>query len=345
MEWCTNCIRGLRSEVKRNHKRAPWSRASTEIVLPPATGGLSSAELVDLAQSHNPETRVAWESACAQATAPGIARSELFPTLPALALACADRREAGFGVGFYRQTIPNLEISIDLNFTIFDFGARRGRIDAESARLLASNFGFNDVHRQLIDDVSEAEQNVQQAAEERLRNGLTPLPDVSEARSATAQAEYDLQAVLGAPASTPESIADTAEAAIPRELEQRPGLQTQFVGVHLAQADQQQLRAALQPSLSMTANPSARSIYVLQQTLPWGHTADLTGSLAFSLCWTVFEGGARRNRLARAGTIYAKRRHRSALRVIELKTRFGAQADLAFRTGDAIQANTRKVHP
>jgi outer membrane protein len=41
-------------------------------------------------------------------------------------------------------------------------------------------------------------QAVQQAAEERLKNGLATLPDVFEARSATAQAEYDLQAVLGA---------------------------------------------------------------------------------------------------------------------------------------------------
>jgi outer membrane protein TolC len=39
---------------------------------------------------------------------------------------------------------------------------------------------------------------------------------------------------------------------------------------------------------------------VLQQTLPWGHTADLEGGLALSLNWTVFDGGARRNRLEQA---------------------------------------------
>ena len=41
-------------------------------------------------------------------------------------------------------------------------------------------------------------QTAQQAAEARLRLGLATLPDVLEARSATAQAEYDLQSVLGA---------------------------------------------------------------------------------------------------------------------------------------------------
>jgi outer membrane protein len=113
----------------------------------------SLAELIDLADAHNPETRVAWENARAQAASIGIARSELFPTLSAVALAGVDRQEAPFGSQFYRQTIPNFQISLNLNYTIFDFGARRGRIDAERARLLAANFTFNNVHRELIDDV------------------------------------------------------------------------------------------------------------------------------------------------------------------------------------------------
>jgi hypothetical protein len=113
------------------------------------------AELIDLAEAHNPETRVAWEGARAQAAALGIARSELFPTLAAVALAGVDRHEAPLGSQFYRQTVPAFQVSLDLSYTIFDFGARRGRIDAERARLLATNFGFNDVHRQLIYDVSQ----------------------------------------------------------------------------------------------------------------------------------------------------------------------------------------------
>ena len=43
------------------------------------------AELANLAESHNPETRVARERARAQAAALGIARSELYPTLAAAA--------------------------------------------------------------------------------------------------------------------------------------------------------------------------------------------------------------------------------------------------------------------
>ena len=418
----------------------------------------SLAELIDLAEAHNPETRVAWESARAQAAALGIARSELFPALAAIALAGVSRDEAGLGSRFYRQTLPGYQLSLDLDYTIFDFGARRGRINAEAARLLTSNFTFNNVHRELIYEVSDTyyrllnaagqeeaagaslvnAQAVQQAAEERLRNGLATLPDVLEARSATAQAQYNLQAVLGAeqiargdlattlgaPAAarirvqplsevpTPDSIADTVEQAIHRALEQRPDLQAQLAQVRLAQAEQQQARAAFYPTFGVNAAPTAQSLYIMQQTLPWGHTADLTGGLTASLHWTVFDGGARRSRVAEAqahsreaearvaaardriedqvwtaysnlNTAFRQREAATALltaatqsysaalesynygvrnlldvtnaqkvlaqaRSTDILARtqvLAALADLAFRTGDAIQPNARRTRP
>ena len=171
-----------------------------------------------MAESHNPETRVAWENARAGAAALGIARSELYPTLVSLAQLGVDREEIPFGTQFFRQTVPEFEVALELNYTLFDFGARRGRISAESARLLIANFAFNDVHRRIIYQVQQAyyrllnafgqeaavraslanAQTVQQAAEERLQQGLATLPDVLEARSATAQTQYELQSVLGA---------------------------------------------------------------------------------------------------------------------------------------------------
>src|SRR5258708_2246982 len=178
----------------------------------------SLAELIDLAEAHNPETRVAWENARAQAAALGIARSELYPALTAVALSGVDRVEVALGSQFYRQTLPAFQATLELNYTILDFGARRSRIAQESARVLAANFAFNDVHRKIIYQVQQAyyrllnasgqeaaaraslanAQAVQQAAEERLQQGLATLPDVLEARSATAQTQYELQAVLGA---------------------------------------------------------------------------------------------------------------------------------------------------
>jgi outer membrane protein len=69
----------------------------------------SLADLIDLAEAHNPETRVAWENARAQAAALGISRSELYPTLSAVALSGVDRSDAGSGAGFIarRCLIPS----------------------------------------------------------------------------------------------------------------------------------------------------------------------------------------------------------------------------------------------
>jgi outer membrane protein len=306
----------------------------------------SLAELVDLAEAHNPQTRVAWESARAQAAGLGIARSELYPTLTAVALMGVDRSEIPLGTRFYRFTIPAFEASLDLNYTILDFGARRGRIDAASARVLAANFGFNDVHRKLIYEVQQAyyrllnasaqetaarsslanAQAVQQAAEERLKNGLATLPDVLEARSATAQAQYDLQAVLGAEqvargdlatalgtsasatihvqplneVPTPESVGETVAQVIDRALSQRPDLQTKVADIREANSQAKEARAAYYPTLGLHASPAVQSLFSQQQNLPWGHTTDLTGGVGLSLNWTVFDGGARKNRLAQA---------------------------------------------
>jgi outer membrane protein len=80
------------------------------------------SELIDLAESHNPETRVAWERARAQAAAWGVARSELYPTLAAAALAGATRAEDYVADRFFRQTIGDFQVALNLNYTIFDFG-------------------------------------------------------------------------------------------------------------------------------------------------------------------------------------------------------------------------------
>jgi outer membrane protein TolC len=303
-------------------------------------------ELIDIAESHNPETRVAWENARTGAAALGIARSELYPTLVSLAQLGVDRVEIPFGTQFFRQTIPGFEVALELNYTIFDFGARRGRISAESAKLLIANFVFNDVHRRIIYQLQQAyyrllnafgqeaavrsslanAQTVQQSAEERLRQGLATLPDVLEARSATAQTRYELQSVLGveeiargdlaealgAPATTkirvqplsdllvPDSIRDTIDQAIDRALGQRPDFEKDVTGIRLAEAKRKEARAAFFPAFDLTVRPSFQSLFAQQQTLPWAYTSDLTGGFAVRMNWTVFDGGARRNRLEQA---------------------------------------------
>jgi outer membrane protein len=311
-----------------------------------ATQTYSLTELIDLAEGHNPETRVAWERARAQGAVLGLARSELYPTLAAAALSGTGRSEVLLGDRFFRQTVQDFEVVLELNYTVFDFGARSGRIDAARAQVLAANFAFNDTHREIIFQVAQAyyrllnalgqedaaraslanAQTVQQAAEDRLAHGLATLPDVLEARSATAQAEFDLQAVIGneeiargdlATAEgtsattgihvqpldqvpTPDAIGDTVDQAIDRALVHRPDLLRQVAETRAANARIKETRAAYYPELTLNVIPGAQSVYGLQQQLPWAHTADLVGSVTLNLQWTVFDGGARKNKLAQA---------------------------------------------
>jgi outer membrane protein len=303
-------------------------------------------ELVDLAEEHNPATRLSWERARAQAANLGVTRSELYPTLTAAALSVTTRSQAFFGSRFYGQVGQDFEIALELNYTILDFGGRSGRIAAAKAQVLAANFAFNDTHRNVIYQVQQAyyrllsaigqeeaaraslsnAQAVQQAAEARLANGLATLPDVLEARSATAQAEYDLQAIIGAEEiargdlatavgalattlikiqpldqiPTPDSIADSVDQAITRALGQRPDLLQQVADIRSAYARVKEARSAYYPAFTVSAAPAVPSLYGLQSPYSWAHTADLVGGVRFNLNWTVFDGGARKNRLAQA---------------------------------------------
>ena len=418
----------------------------------------SLSELIDVAEAHNPATRFAWERARSQAAALGIARSELYPTLAAAALSQTESVQTFFGDRFHGQTIQTFELALDLNYTVLDFGARSGRIDAARARLLSANFAFNDTHRTVINQVQQAyyrllsalgqedaaqaslanAKSVQQAAEERLNNGLATLPDVLEARSATAQAEYDLQAVFGAEEiargdlatavgtsatvaikvqpldqlTTPDSVGETIEQAITRAFGQRPDLMQQAAEIRTAKARLKEARAGYYPTLDVNVSPALPSAYGIQRPFDWSHTSDLAGSVSFNLKWTVFDGGARKNRAAQAQadihaaeaqtnlkknqiadevwTAYSNlntafRQHKTAIALLEAASqsydaalesyKYGLRnlldvtaaqrslaqarsadvfartqvltelADLAFATGDSIQAKKGKAHP
>jgi len=328
-------------QIEADGRRLGESRVTIE---PGKTYSL--AELIDFAETHNPETQLGWERARAQAAGLGIARSELYPTLAAAALSQTRRYEILVGDRFVRQTVQDYDVVLGLNYTVFDFGARSARISAARAEVLAANFAFNDMHRKVIYQVEEAyyrllntsgqkdaaqaslsnAQNVQRAAEQRLANGLATLPDVLEARSTTAQSEYDLQAVLGneeiargdlatalgisAAAAihvqtldqlpTPDSVADSVEEAIARALRQHPDLLEQVAKIRSANARIKEAHAAYFPDLTLNAIPAAQSSYGLQQPMPWAHSSGLLGGIVLDLQWTVFDGGLRKNRLAQA---------------------------------------------
>jgi outer membrane protein len=304
-------------------------------------------ELIDIAEENNPETRVAWENAKARAAEVGIAKSELYPTLAAVAFAQSVRANIFFAPNYFRQTTETFSPVLRLEYIIFDFGRRSDEIAISKSNLLASNFQFNDTHRRVIFQVMQAyyrlldtkgqqeaadanlknAQTVQQAAEARLQLGLTTLPDVLETRSATAQADYDLQAVIGAteiafgdlatamgisPMSRfqvesiqnlkmPQELSETVEASINKALGQRPDLMQRVAGLRAAEVAVKAARKDYYPVLGIDGNVGLARTYGEQDQIPGTYSKTQESWAArLSLTWTLFDGFARENRLAKA---------------------------------------------
>jgi outer membrane protein len=304
------------------------------------------AELIDLAQEHNPDTRVAWEEAKARAASLGIARSALFPTISAVALAATERTATLFGEYFARQTLGVFEPTLHVEYLIFDFGGRGGAIDAAKANLLASDLAFNDTHRKIIFQVAEAyyrllnakgqreaaevslknAQTVEDDAQSRLNNGLATKPDVLEATAARAQADYDLQATIGAEdiargdlatsmglppgtpfkvqsineLTTPTAMADSVEQEIDRAFAQRPELLEQIARIRAANASIKQAKSSYFPTLSFAGDGGEARAYGQQNLLPGSYAEGEYWSVGMQLKWTLFDGTRREHEVAEA---------------------------------------------
>ena len=304
------------------------------------------AELTDLAQQHNPETRVAWEQAKSRAAALGVARSALFPTIAAVALGATSREGPLIGPDFHLQTLGLFEPLLHVEYLIFDFGGRSGGIDVAKANLLVSDLAFNDTHRKLIFQVASAyyrllnargqreaaevslknAQTVEEDAQSRLRNGLATKPDVLEATSARAQADFDLQSavgeeeiargelatVLGLPPMTsfevqdvgdlpiPSAMADTVDKEIDRAFAQRPELMEQIARVRAADASARQARSAYFPALSFSGDQGWVRAYGQQDAYPGVYAQGKVWSYELDLRWTIFDGTKREHQIAEA---------------------------------------------
>lgn len=180
-------------------------------------------ELIDLAEEHNPRTHIAWESAKQSADRLGMARSEYYPHLAALALAGTEReiepwpRALGATKGYFVADASVVQEGVQLQYTVFDFGRREQKAAAAKAMELAATAVFQrtvqDVAFRVVTSyynlitaeerleasrqIDKTAQTTQSAAEAQLENGRTTLPDVLNARAAAAQASYDLEASIG----------------------------------------------------------------------------------------------------------------------------------------------------
>jgi outer membrane protein len=177
----------------------------------------SLVELIDIAQSHNPATRVAWEQARQAAINVGIARAAYLPALTASAVAGwehvvvpfpSNLAPQGFITFNAQEALPQLTV----DYLLLDFGGRAAAVEAAGQLSIAGNVAFTAAHQQLIFNVARAyftldgadaalraarqgladAKVVQQSAEALFGRGLDTIVDVQLARRGTAQAQYDL---------------------------------------------------------------------------------------------------------------------------------------------------------
>lgn len=206
------------------------------------------ADLIDLAESRSPATRVAWNAAREAALAAGIARSSYLPRLTATALGgfqAVHGRASALGLNAGSDnSVGGGVAALSLQWLLFDFGQRRAIVEGADQATIAADIGFTAAHQALIHQVSLAfyahaaarsrtasatrsladAQAVQQAAEQRYQHGVGTVIEVAQAKQATAQARLaevqakgatedayvDLLAVMGIPPLTKIAIADAS---------------------------------------------------------------------------------------------------------------------------------------
>jgi outer membrane protein len=137
----------------------------------------SLAELIDIAERNNPETRVAWERARQAAAAVGLSESAYYPFLVASAAAGYDRAFIPFPTLAVNEkkllTNPSLgavsitggsslvteaqvyRAELSAKWLLLDFGERSAVVAAAKEQLMMANVGFNATHQKIVFQVTD----------------------------------------------------------------------------------------------------------------------------------------------------------------------------------------------
>jgi len=340
------------------------------------------AELIDAAEHHNPSTRTIWERAKQKARELGLAKAAYYPELEGLA-AFGDRRLINpfpkplAPRGYVMVEIPIVEPEVALQYLIFDFGKRGGTVDSAKEEKLAAGadviqvnqalaFRVASAYYQLVtaqerlqaaQDTLRTAQTTQDAAENRLNNGLATLPDVLQARAETSQAVFDedsadgdekiarvtLTEAVGADPSPnimidsqrsaplPESLTMSIERLIDRAMENRPELMAQTLRMRSAEARIRAARAEYKPQIVLSGSAAQTSIWPTADYGQLGPASLPTWSAELGVHWRIFDGGVRKNEL-----LIAESKRREAedelTTITDETTREVWTAYIAFRT-------------
>ena len=213
------------------------------------THAYTLAELIDLAESSNPETRIAWNEARNAVASADLARGTFLPRLRATAIGgytTSDTRDRALGLSLDGGSHASGTISaLTLQWLLFDFGERSALVQAADRRVQIGDIRFTAAHQRLIYNVSLAYYALQtararalnteasladaiaveSAATDRYKQGIGTVIEVAQAKQATAQARLarvqaegaaqngllTLLAAMGIPPLTRISIAPLTE--------------------------------------------------------------------------------------------------------------------------------------
>src|ERR1700727_2477348 len=270
------------------------------------------AELIDVAEHHNPTTRTIWERAKQKARELGLAKAAYYPELEGSAL-FGDRRLINpfpkplAPRGYVMVEVPIVEPAVALEYLIFDFGKRGATVDSANQEKLVAGADLIQVNQalafrvasayyqlvpaqerlQATEDTLRTAQTTQDAAENRLNNGLATLPDVLNARAETSQAVFDAESADGdekiarvtltevggaypsrdlaidsqRSAPLPERLTMSIEALIDRAMKDRPELMAQALRIRSAEAGIRAARAEYKPQIVLSGSAAQTSIW------------------------------------------------------------------------------------
>jgi outer membrane protein len=306
------------------------------------------AELIDVAEHHNPDTRTIWERAKQKARELDLAKSAYYPELEGLAVFGDERLIDPFPKplaprGYVMVEIPRVEPEVTLQYLIFDFGKREANVDSAKAEKFVAGADVIQVNQalafrvarayyqlvtaqerlQAAEDILRTAQTTQDAAENRLNNGLATLPDVLNARAETAQAVFDEQSADGdekiarvtlteavgadpspnilidsqKSAPLPDRLTMSIDALIDRAMQNRPDLMAQTLRIRSAEARIRAARAEYKPQIVLSGSAAQTSVWPSADYGQLGPASEPTWSAALGVRWRIFDGGVRKNEL------------------------------------------------
>ena len=176
------------------------------------------AELIDIAQRRNKDTRIAWEQARQAAIGVGIPRAAFLPEITASALGGYQHIASPFPArlvpqGYITADAQEIFPELAIKYLLIDFGGgREAAVQGAKQLSFAANVAFTGAHQRLIFAVARAyftldgvnaqlqaarqawddSRKLQQSAEALYGRGLGTIVPVQLARRSTAQAAYDI---------------------------------------------------------------------------------------------------------------------------------------------------------